>query len=77
MPLTFVMIQSPSPAVWLAIRLTLALVGVASLLMIAALIKMEPRSHGLSYKLALAGSVAFSWQTAVLDALIWPAFFPV
>jgi hypothetical protein len=25
---------------------------------------------------ALVGSVAFCFQTAVMDALVWPAFFP-
>jgi hypothetical protein len=26
---------------------------------------------------ALAGACAFSLQTALLDALVWPAYFPV
>jgi len=31
----------------------------------------------VSRAIALAGALAFSFQTAVLDALVWPAFFPV
>lgn len=77
MPLTFAMIQGPNPFLWFSIRLTLAAVGVGSLLMIAALLRMQPRSRGVSFRLAVLGSIAFSFQTAVLDALIWPAFFPV
>ncbi len=76
MPLTFAMIQGPNPALWFSIRLTLAAVGVGSLLMIAALLRMQPRVRGVSFWLAVLGSLAFSFQTAVLDALIWPAFFP-
>ena len=28
-------------------------------------------------ELALAGALAFCLQTAVLDAIVWPAYFPV
>jgi hypothetical protein len=77
MPLTFLMIQGPNPALWFSIRLTLATVGIGSLLMIAALLRMQPRARGASFRFAVLGSIAFSFQTAVLDALIWPAFFPV
>jgi hypothetical protein len=76
MPLTFFMIEGPSPALWFSIRLTLAAVGVGSLLMIAALFRLRPRASGTSFRLAVAGSLAFAFQTAVLDALVWPAFFP-
>jgi hypothetical protein len=76
MPLTFEMITSPGAGLWFAIRLTLAAVGVGSLLLVAALLWMEPRSPKLSHRFALAGSIAFSFQTAILDALVWPAYFP-
>lgn len=77
MPLTFEMIVNPGAGLWAAIRLTLSAVGVGSLLLVAALLWMEPRLPRLSHRLAVAGSVAFSFQTAVLDALVWPAYFPV
>lgn len=32
--------------------------------------------QGQQKRLAVAGSVPFALQTAVLDALLWPAFFP-
>jgi hypothetical protein len=44
--------------------------------MVAALIALQPREPRAAYALAVAGSVAFSIQTALLDALIWPAYFP-
>jgi hypothetical protein len=76
MPLTFEMITSPGAGLWLAIRLVLAAVGVGSLLLVAALLWMEPRAPKRSHRFALAGSVAFSFQTAVLDAVVWTAYFP-
>ena len=77
MPLTFAMIQDPSAGLWFAIRLTLAAVGVGSLLLMAALLRLQPSTPKVAYRLALVGSVAFAFQTAVLDALVWPAYFPV
>jgi hypothetical protein len=76
MPLTFAMIQDPSAALWASIRLTLAAVGIGSLLLIAALLRLQPAAPTGAYRLAVAGSIAFTFQTAVLDALVWPAFFP-
>jgi hypothetical protein len=77
MPLTFAMIQEPSAGLWLAIRLTLAAVGLGSLMLLTALLWLQPRSPKLAHRLAVAGSLAFTFQTAVLDALVWPAYFPV
>jgi hypothetical protein len=41
------------------------------------LLAVRGDSTSLAYKLAVAGSLAFCLQTVVLDALVWPAFFPV
>jgi hypothetical protein len=77
MPLTFAMIQDPSAGLWFAIRATLAVVGVGSLMLLTALLWLQPSTPKLSYRLAVFGSIAFAFQTAVLDALVWPAYFPV
>jgi hypothetical protein len=77
MPLTFAMIQDPGAGLWFAIRLTLALVGIGSLLMVTALLWLKPNSPKVAHRLAIAGSIAFTFQTAILDALVWPAYFPV
>jgi hypothetical protein len=77
MPLTFAMIQDPGPGLWLATRLILALVGIGSLSMLAALLWLEPRTPKGAHRLAVVGSVPFIFQTGVLDALVWPAYFPV
>ena len=77
MPLTFVMLESPSPWLWYAIRVTLAVVGIASVGILLALLTLHPRHDGIARGAALVGSVAFCVQTALLDAVVWPAFFPV
>lgn len=76
MPLTFEMVAAPSPLLWAAIRACLALVGLGSLGVLAALALTRPGPPPALRTLALAGAAAFCVQTAVLDALVWPAFFP-
>jgi hypothetical protein len=76
MPLTVEMLASPGPVLWLAIRTVLALVGLGSLGLVVALLRVRPRPAGRAYALALAGAVAFSIQTALLDAIVWPYYFP-
>ena len=76
MPLTFAMLESQSVPLWWAIRLVLAAVGIGSLGLVAALLSVRPPGAAFARRLALAGSAAFFFQTAILDALLWPAFFP-
>jgi len=77
LPLTFEMLAAPSAALWMAIRVTLALVGLGSLGLMAAVATATPQDAPGARRIALVGSLFFSIQTAVLDALIWPAYFPV
>jgi hypothetical protein len=77
MPLTFEMLDDPSDGLWFVIRVVLAVVGVASIGFIVALLRLEPARPAASYWLAVGGCVAFAVQTAVLDAIVWPAYFPV
>jgi len=76
MPLTFAMLESPSVALWWTIRLVLAAVGIGSLGLVSALLSVRPPGTAFARRLALVGSAAFFFQTAILDALLWPAFFP-
>jgi len=76
MPLTFAMLEAPSDGLWWAIRLTLGLVGIGSVGLLAALLTVEPPRAARVRWVAVIGCVAFCFQTAVLDALVWPAFFP-
>jgi len=77
MPLTFVMLESPSPALWLAIRAVLAAVGIGSLGILFGLLVARPAQPTWVHRGAVLGSVFFCLQTAVLDAIVWPAYFAV
>jgi hypothetical protein len=76
MPLTFAMLKQPSEPLWWAIRVTLATVGLGAVGLFGALVGLRPRQPALAYGLAVAGTLAFCFQTAFLDAVVWPAFFP-
>jgi len=76
LPLTSAMVQQPSGTLWLLIRLVLALVGLASVGLLLALVALRPRQPTRAYWLAVAGSVAFCLQTAVLDFFVWTSLFP-
>ena len=75
MPLLFGYLAQPGSGQWAAVRLVLALAGIGSLALLAAIITVSPRETGASYWLAVAGATAFCVQTAVLDMLVWPALF--
>ena len=73
--LTERMIAQPSAWMWVAVRLDLALIGLGSLGLLASLLVLTsaaPRGRAL----AIIGLLPFCLQTALLDALVWPAFFP-
>jgi hypothetical protein len=76
MPLTFAYLEAPSAGLWTAIRAVLFLVGLASAFLIYAIATTRPGGGKISRVLALLGSVLFTFQTLVLDALVWPWFFP-
>jgi hypothetical protein len=40
------------------------------------LLLLNRRQPTWAYSMALLGSVAFAIQTALLDAVVWPAYFP-
>ena len=75
-PLTMAMLRQPGDLLWWAIRIALAVAGLSSLALTAVLLALVPRKPRWAYWLAVAGSLPFALQTAILDALVWPAFFP-
>jgi hypothetical protein len=77
MPLTAAMLEHGNGALWSGIRLTLGVVGLGSIGLCGALLALRPRRPGRLYGLAVAGSLAFCLQTAVLDAFVWTALYPV
>ena len=76
LPLTARMIAEPSLLLWLAIRLDLALVGLGALLLLFFVSRIARRRGGAWAWAAVLGCLPFVLQTAVLDATIWPFFWP-
>jgi hypothetical protein len=76
-PLTYAMLESPSATMWLAIRVTLGVVAGASLGLLATLLALKQRESATWCRLAVMGCLLFCWQTVVLDAILWPYYFPL
>ncbi len=77
LPLTAAMLSAPGPLTWWAVRGVLALVGLGSTGLLLVLAQLVRQRGGASAWLGLVGCLPFWLQTAVLDALVWPAFFPL
>lgn len=75
MPLGLAMLKNPSPVIWFSIRIVLAVVALASLAILLALLFLSPKQSGAFYWSAVSGITIFFLHTAILDALIWPAYF--
>jgi hypothetical protein len=76
LPLTAAYLDAPQPWLWRAIEIDLALVAIGScgvLGSLLALSRWEPRGW---HRAAVVGCLPFVVQTAVLDAIVWPALFP-
>ena len=77
LPMTYAMLESPSLPLWVAIRAVLFAVAAGSVGLAWATLVLRPappRALGLA---ARVGATCFTFQTAILDALVWPAFFPL
>ena len=77
LPLTASMIETPGPGWWLAIRAVLFAVGIGSLGLFFELARLRDRVGTAFRVAAFAGLAAFTLQTLVLDALVWPYYFEV
>jgi len=76
MPLTYRLIDTQWHGWWIYIRMVLFFVGLSSLALLCALLMINQREPTWSYWLAVSGAVVFFIQTGIMDAFIWPAFFP-
>ena len=74
-PLTGNVIAHPSNSAWLAVRLDLFLVAIGTLGLFWEVLSSRP-AEPWGRRLALLGLIPFSMQTVVLDALVWPVYFP-
>jgi hypothetical protein len=75
-PLTAHVIAYPSTAAWLAVRLDLFLVAIGTLGLLFEVVSTRPVTPR-GRRLAILGMLPFSMQTVLLDALVWPAYFPL
>jgi hypothetical protein len=76
LPLTAHVIADPSTGAWLAVRLDLFLVAIGTLGLLFEVLSSRPATPR-GRRLAILGLLPFCLQTAVLDALVWPAYFPL
>ena len=75
LPLTGVLVAQPGDGIWAGVLGVLTLTGLGSLGLLACLLNLgenAPRGRTV----AVLGLIPFCLQTAVLDAVVWPTFFP-
>jgi hypothetical protein len=77
MPLTKVLLDAPGGGNWWLVKSALYAVAAGSIGIVVACARIEPNPSPGLRRAALLGALAFSFQTVVLDALIWPALFPL
>lgn len=77
LPLTQAMLAAPSVGLFFLICVDLAVVGIASVALLIGLVRLAPHPGGESRALAIVGALPFAFQTAVLDAVVWPLYFPL
>ncbi len=75
MPLANLYASEPTPGVWIAIRVVLAVVGLAAIALTWALLALRPRNRGVSYWAAVVGAGYFAFHTFILDAIVWASLF--
>ena len=76
MPLTDAYLDAPSDGGWAAIVVVLVLAAAGSLGLLVSLLRMDPPAGRVARGIAIAGCVAFCFQTVVLDAVVWTLLFP-
>lgn len=78
MPLTYAALGHPGSSLYFwAVRIVLAIVGLASLALLGVLLYLHSSESSTTYWLAIAGIVFFCIQTAALDGTVWSIYFKV
>ena len=77
MPATKWLLDAPSPLRFWLMRIDLFAVATGSLLLLVAAIAIQPAPPRAVRLIAILGAIGFCVQTVLLDALIWPALFPI
>lgn len=77
LPLTVLAVEQNSILLSWIVRLALITVGLASLGLLFTLVKVRTPQSLWARRLAVIGCVFFCFQTVVLDAIVWGAYFRV
>jgi len=75
LPLTASMLAAPSPTKWVLVRTVLGTVAFGAIGIVWSTWSTAVSRGGVLAWAAFVGALAFAWQTVVLDALVWPAYF--
>jgi hypothetical protein len=75
LPLTASFLATPSPATWALVRAVLTVVACGALGILWSTWTTARARGGAWAWSAFVGALLFAWQTVVLDALVWPAYF--
>ena len=75
MPLAFEYLDARSAGLWWTMRTGLLITGLASAALVHAVASVHTAAGSRARALAIAGALTFTFQTLVLDALVWPRFF--
>ena len=73
--LSLLYIKSGNPLIWKLIVIVLYTVGLSSIMLLIALLNINPNNGSILYKLAIYGCACFSFHTMFLDGLLWTIFF--
>jgi hypothetical protein len=76
LPMTARMLLAPDPQLWFWIRVVLALVGIGSTGILLLSFRFAGSRGGVVSWAAAIGSIPFFVQTAILDAIVWPIYYP-
>ena len=64
-----------NPLLWKLIVLILYTVGISSVILLLALISVNPNNGSILYKLSIFGCSCFAFHTMCLDGLLWTILF--
>lgn len=74
-PLVQKMVAKPSKRTWIMIRVSLGLVGLASLGILIGLLGIRTFSTDWGLVASIFGMTWFTIHTGILDAILWPSFW--
>jgi lysylphosphatidylglycerol synthetase-like protein (DUF2156 family) len=75
LPLSRIYLEKPTTGKWVAVRVVLFIVGLASIALAWALFALDTDIRSAAFWAAAIGSCWFAFHTFVLDGVVWAALF--